>query len=94
MKSNAIIRGAQKGAEKVLMANVLVGTGIISMVESLQELSYNGAVKLRSDRMHIHPEQAAKELKAQHDQVVVKAKASAERIKGILSKKSIQAQSN
>jgi hypothetical protein len=94
MKSNAIIRGAQKCAEKVLMANVVAGTGIISMVESLQEVSYNTATRLRSDRKHIHPEQAAKELKSQHDMVVEKAKASAERIKGILSKKSVLVQSN
>jgi len=94
MKSNAIIRGAQKCAEKVLMANVLVGTGIIAIVEKVQEISYDNAVKLRSNRMEISQEQAADELKVQHDEVVAKAKASADRIKGILSKKSISVQSN
>jgi hypothetical protein len=94
MKSNVIIRGAQTGAEKVLMANVVVCTGIIGLVESIQELSFNTAVTCRSQRMRINPEQAAEELTAQHKQVVDKAKASADRIKGILSKKSIQATSN
>ena len=94
MKTNRIIRVAQTGAEKVLMANVLACTGIVSMVESIQELSFNTAVTCRSNRDRIHPEQAAKELTAEHDAVVAKAKASADRIKGILSKKSVQAASN
>ena len=89
-----IIRAAQTGAEKVLMANVLACTGIVSMVESIQELSFNTAVRCRSNRQRIHPEQAAKELKAEHDAIVAKAKSSAERIKGILSKKSVLVQSN
>lgn len=94
MKTNVIIKSAQKCAEKVLMANVVAGTGIISMVESLQEMSYNKATQLRSSRMSITEEQAAIELKAQHDMVVEKAKASAERVRSILSKKSISVQSN
>lgn len=94
MKSNVIIRGAQNGAEKILMSNVLVCTGIITMVEKLQELSFNGAVVCRSQRQRINPEQAANELTAEHDAIVAKAKASAERIKGILSKKSVQVTSN
>ena len=85
---NFVVKGAQKGAEKVLMANVLACTGIISVIEKIQEQCYNGAVVLRSKRLEIVQEQAAIELKAQHDAVCAKANASADRIKAMLSRKS------
>ena len=87
---NFVVKGAQKSAEKVLMANVLACTGVISVIEKLQEQCYNGAVVLRSNRMDIEREQAAIELKAQHDAVCAKANASADRIKSMLSKKSVE----
>lgn len=86
---NFVVKGAQKGAEKVLMANVLACTGVISLVEKMQEKCYDGAVVLRSKRLEIAEEQAALELKAQHDAVCAKAKSSADRIKAMLSKKSV-----
>lgn len=87
MKTNVIVRGAQKSAEKVLMANVVACTGIISMVEKVQELSFNKAVVCRSSRKGIEQEQAAIELKAQHQLVCDKARASADRIKAMMSRK-------
>lgn len=88
MKTNVIVRGAQKSAEKVLMANVVACTGIISMVEKVQELSFNKAVVCRSSRKGIEQKQAAMELAAQHQAVCDKARASAERIKAMMSRKS------
>ena len=90
MKSNVIVRGAQKCGEKVLMANVVACTGIISMVEMVQELSFNKAVVCRAGRMGIEQEQAAVELTAQHKVVCDKARASAERIKSMMSKRKVE----
>ena len=89
MKSNVIVRGAQKSAEKVLMANVVACTGIISMVEKVQELSFNKAVVCRAKRMDIAQEQAAVELKSQHDAVCAKATATADSIMAMLSKRKV-----
>lgn len=87
MKTNVVIRGAQKSAEKVLMSNVVVCTGIISIVEKVQQWSFDGATVCRSERKRINPEQAAIELTAQHQLVCDKARASADRIKAMMSKK-------
>ena len=89
MKSNVIVRGAQKCGEKVLMANVVACTGIISMVEKVQELSFDKAVVCRAGRMGIEQKQAAVELTAQHKAVCDKATATAERIKAMMSRKNV-----
>lgn len=86
---NFVVKGAQKGAEKVLMANVLACSGAIAVIERIKVANIIGASKCRASRKEISLEEAMNELEAQHDAVCAKAKSSADRIKAMLSKKSV-----